>query len=741
MAESNLVTPGPVDDVDSDEISLYEMFAVLLDAKWLIASITGVIFLIVLLYAVFAAPVYTPSALLQVNQKSGGLSGLETLSSMLQGTALPVDAEIQLVRSRSVLTAAVEAQHADIVAAPRHFPLLGEFIARHYHGLAPAGAWLGLKSFSWGGDRVEVTAFNIPENMYRQDFRLTVTGPDSYTLSDPDGNTLLSGQTGKLETMAGKDAAVVSIEVARIAARPGVTSDLRREPLQRVLGKLDSKLGVEEQGTQSGILQVRLSGHDALTATGLLTAIVQADVNLNRTLRAEQAGMQIKFLQNQIPVMQKQVEASRTQLSKYQARHKVLGLSDESKALLDQMGVLDQAITRVALQRAQLEQQFGGDNPTLKGIRAQQQSLQQQRSALEMRVANLPLAAQTVLQLEENLKVATGLYTGLLTTIQQLEVVKAGTVGDLQTVDMPVLPDKPSGPPRLLILVVGLLFGLFAGAVTAFVRRAFLQGIEDPGVLEVRFGLPVLAVVPYSAEQVKREKALADMLHREPLLAAEEPNDIAVEALRSLRTSLQFVLAGNDKRVVCISGPVLGVGKSFIAANLARLVADAGQRVLVVDADLRRGHLYRYFRVPSEPGLSQLLSGACEYTQALQTPNGENLQVVAAGTYPPNPAELLLLPAFAAFLERAAKEFDLVIVDAPPLLPVTDGIIVARQAAVNLLVTRSGQHTQRELEATLARYRQNGIKPDGFVFNFLRPRRSSYGYHYGYRYAYKNARR
>jgi len=183
------------------------------------------------------------------------------------------------------------------------------------------------------------------------------------------------------------------------------------------------------------------------------------------------------------------------------------------------------------------------------------------------------------------------------------------------------------------------------------------------------------------------------------------------------------------------------VGKSFIAANLARLVADAGQRVLVVDADLRRGHLYRYFRVPSEPGLSQLLSGACEYTQALQTPNGENLQVVAAGTYPPNPAELLLLPAFAAFLERAAKEFDLVIVDAPPLLPVTDGIIVARQAAVNLLVTRSGQHTQRELEATLARYRQNGIKPDGFVFNFLRPRRSSYGYHYGYRYAYKNARR
>ncbi|OYV75364.1 MAG: hypothetical protein B7Z74_01200, partial [Deltaproteobacteria bacterium 21-66-5] len=590
MAELNAASPAVAAENESDEISLYEMAAVLLDARWMIAAIAGGIFFLVFLYALFAAPVYTPSALLQVNQKSGGLSGLETLSSMLQGSALPVQAEIQLVRSRSVLSAAIHTQHADIRVRPRHFPLFGSFIARHYHGLAPAGAWLGLSSFSWGRDRVEVSALHIPGNLYGKKFRLTVTGADTYTLSDPDGNTLLSGQTGILEKTAGKDAAAVAIEVARIAARPGVTFVVRRDRWQRVLQRLGGKLEVEEQGVQSGILQVTLSGHDAMDATWLLTAIVQADVNLNRTLRAEQAAMQIQFLEDQIPTMEKQVQAARTQLAEYQAKHKVLGLNDESKALLDQMGVLDQAITGVALQRAQLEQQFAAANPTLKGIRAQEQSLQRQRGALETKVAQLPLAAQTVLQLEENLKVATGLYTGLLTSIQQLQVVKAGTVGDLNVVDLPVLPYKPSGPRRLLILVVGLLFGLFAGVVTAFVRRAFLQGVEDPGVLEARFSLPVLAVVPFSAEQLKREKALADMAHREPLLAAEQPNDIAVEALRSLRTSLQFVLAGNDKRVVCISGPVSGVGKSFIAANLARLVADAGKRVLVVDADLRRGH-------------------------------------------------------------------------------------------------------------------------------------------------------
>ena len=739
MAEPSNMAAGAADEA-SDEISLYEMFAVLLDAKWLIASIAAVIFVSVLLYALFAPPVYTPSALLQVNQKSGGLSGLETLSSMLQGTALPVDAEIQLVRSRSVLSAAIKAQHADIVVEPRHFPLLGGFIARHHRGPVPAGAWFGLRSFSWGGDRVDVTAFNIPRNLYRKNFRLTVTGPDSYTLSAPDGDTLLSGQTGNLE-QTGKDGADLSIEVANIAARPGVTFDLRREPLQPVLKKLDNKLDVEEQGTQSGILQVTLSGHDAQRATDLLTAIVQADVNLNRTLRAQQAAMQIKFLQDQIPVMQKQVETARTELAEYQAQHKVLALSDESKALLTQLGTLDQSITQVAMQHAQMTQQFEAANPVLAGVRAQEAALQQQRAVLEAKVANLPLAAQKVLQLQENLQVSSGLYTGLLTTIQQLEVVKAGTVGDLQTVDMPVLPDKPSGPPRTLIVIIGLLCGLFVGIVVAFLRRAFLQGVEDPAQLEAHFGLPVLAVVPYSLEQVKLEKALAAELHREPLLAAEQPDDVAVEALRSLRTSLQFLLAGNDKRVIAISGPVSGVGKSFLSANLARLVADAGKRVLVVDADLRRGHLYRYFRVPEQPGLSQLLSGSVEYAQTLHAVNGSNLQVVTAGTFPPNPAELLLLPAFAAFLERAAREFDLVIVDAPPVLPVTDGIIVARQASVNLLVMRAGRHSFRELEATLARYRQNGLKPDGFVFNFLRPRRSTYGYHYGYHYAYKNAKR
>ena len=732
------LAPTPEDGA-TDEISLAELADILFDARWLVAAVAGAIFLIGLLYALFAAPVYTPSALLQVNQKAGGLSGLETLSSMLEGTALPVAAEIQLAQSTSVLRAAVQAQHADVLVRPRRFPLFGGLVARRYRGAGPAPARLGLSGFSWGNDHLTVARFDIPRRLYDEDFRLTVTGPDAYRLQDPDGRTLFDGRVGavaRADSSAAGDSIVVL--VSGIQARPGVSFTLRRQDRQEAVARVADRLRVEEQGAQSGILRMTLSGDDPQTATGLLGAIVSADVDLNRSLRSQQAAAQITFLEDQLPLMQARVDSARRRLGEYQSRHRVLNLSDESRALLDRLSNIDQAITTAALQRAQIQQQFGAASPALRAVQAQQDTLQQQRAQLEVQVARLPGAAQSVLQLQENLTVASTLYSGLLTSIQQLQVVKAGTVGDLSVVDLPIEPDRPSGPPRLTILIVALVVGLFGGALTAFVRRAFVQRVDDPALIESRFRLPVVAVLPFSVEQSRREKALPDRRTKEPLLAEENPHDPAVEAMRGLRTSLHFLVPAADRPVVCISGPVSGVGKSFICANLARLAADAGTRVLVLDADMRRGHLHRYFGVAREPGLSALLSGSANAAAVIRETSIPNLHVVTAGAYPPNPAELLLRPTLGALLENAAREFDLVLIDAPPVLPVTDGIIVARQAAMNLVVARSGEHTVRQLDAAIARYRQNGIRPDGFVFNCLRAR-AGYGYDYGYRHAYETA--
>lgn len=729
------VIPNPVvpsNDGDADEISLAELVGVLFDAKWLVAGIAGGALLIAFLYALFAAPVYKPSALVQVNQKSGGLSGLETMSSMLEGSALPVEAEIQLAKSNSVLRAAVQAVHADISIEPRHFPVIGGLLARRYRGVGSAPARFGLSGYSWGNDQLTVTRFDVPAELVDEAFKLTVVSPDSFRLIDPEGNDVLAGKVGVL---AQADSGSVSIVVSSIAARPSVSFWIQRRDLQEVIKDVSDRLSVAEQGTQSGILRLILSGNDPRAGTALLTAIVNADVDLNRSMRSEQAASQISFLQDQLPVMQQRVDSARRRLGDYQTKHKVLDLNEESQALLDRLSTLDQAVTTATLQRAQIQQQFGGASPALRGVIAQQDSLQRQRAVLEKQAAKLPAAAQSVLQLQENLEVASNLYSGLLTGIQQLQVVKAGTVGDLNVVDLPIQPDRPSAPSRRLVIVAGLLIGLAGGAGAAFVRRAFLQRVEDPAMLGSSFGLPTLAILPFSDEQAQHEREMVSAHQdRQPLLAAMDPQSPAVEEIRGLRTSLQFLIPNAERAVLCISGPVAGVGKSFISANLARLSADAGMRVLVVDADMRRGHLNRYFDVSQEPGLSKLLSGATDPATIIRPAGADGLYVVTAGVYPPNPAELLLRPAFGAFLDYAAAEFDLVIIDAPPVLPVTDGIIVARQSSINMVVAKAGAHTIRELDAALARYRQNGVHPDGFVMNYMRPRAGGYGYYYGYRY-------
>ncbi|HEU4990684.1 MAG TPA: polysaccharide biosynthesis tyrosine autokinase [Gemmatimonadaceae bacterium] len=721
-------------EADSDDISLAEIVGILMDSRWLVTSVSGGILLLAILYALFAAPVYKPSALVQVNQNSGGLRGLETLSSMLEGTSLPVDAEIQLAKSNSVLMTAAQAVHADIPIEPDYFPLFGGLISRRFRGIGPAPERLGLSGYSWGNDHVEVARFDVPYRLYDKTFRLQVVTADSFQLSDPSGQVVVGGRKGVLAQS--RDSSV-GIVVSRIEARAGVSFSIKRQDLQETVKNITSRLTVDEQGTQSGILKLTLSGPDADFETRLLAAIVSADVELNRNLRAEQAASQIAFLQDQLPIMQDRVDTARRQLGDYQAAHKVLDLSEESQALLDRLSNLDQAITTVTLQRAQIQQQFGGASPALRAVDAQQDTLRRQRAALEQQVAKLPGAAQSVLQLQENLQVASDLYSGLLTSIQQLQVVKAGAVGDLSIVDLPMEPHKTDGPPRALIVLSGLVVGLMLGSGLAFVRRAFLQRVEDPSSLESRFGLPTLAILPYSSEQTQRERDLQSTHQgREPLLAVEAPQDAVVEELRSLRTSLQFLMPTVERPVLCVSGLVSGVGKSFISANLACLAADAGMRVLVVDSDMRRGHLHRYFGLSQDPGLSALLSGVATQNDVIRPGGKDGLFVVTAGVYPPNPAELLLRPAFTGLLDQAAKDFDLVIVDAPPVLPVTDGVIVAQRSAMTIIAVKASTHTIRELQTAVSRYRQNGIRPNGFVMNYLRPRSGGYGYYYGYKYKY-----
>ena len=218
-------------------------------------------------------------------------------------------------------------------------------------------------------------------------------------------------------------------------------------------------------------------------------------------------------------------------------------------------------------------------------------------------------------------------------------------------------------------------------------------------------------------------KARGDSLST-PLLAQMMPEDPAIESLRSFRAALQFSMPHFKNNIVMFTGPTRDLGKSFIAANFAAVVAASGKRVLLIDADLRNGYLHRYFGVAREPGLSKAISGSMRAEDAIHHDVIDNLDFIATGALPPNRSEFLLHLNFGNLLESVSPNYDLVLIDPPPILAVADALIIGAHAGSVFIVTRSGVTTEDEINESIKRLNHAGISPQGVVFNDMAPRLS-----------------
>jgi tyrosine-protein kinase Etk/Wzc len=221
------------------------------------------------------------------------------------------------------------------------------------------------------------------------------------------------------------------------------------------------------------------------------------------------------------------------------------------------------------------------------------------------------------------------------------------------------------------------------------------------------------------------------------LVAASSPNDVAVEGLRSLRTSLHFGLLDSPTRSITITSAAPDAGKSFTAANLGVVSANAGQRVCVVDADLRRGRLRRYFDVRRDrAGLTEFLSGDATLDEVLIETSIPGLAFIHSGRLPPNPSELLMRPTLRSLVEELDRRFEMSLFDCPPVLAVTDPIIVGRATGATMIIIRHRETQVQEIAAMKKAFSSAGVPLSGAVLNGYDPRRTAYGYAYRYRYNY-----
>lgn len=730
-----------VSNADGDEIDLRQLLGTLLDYKWWVIGVTGAFFVASVAYALLATPIYRADAVVQVESKVPSLPGLSDISQSLGVSSGSAESttEIALITSRAVIGSAMDELRMDVSVEPNRLPLLGGYIARRFEASQPgtlAGSWLGISRFGWGGEQLDIFQFEVPAGLLGSDMQFVVTDDNGgYSLYSEDGALLLEGKVGQPAQGHG-----VVLQVAKLRAHSGMhftVTKLRR--LQRI-GELQKNLYASESGKDSGILSLAYENTDHQLAQAFLQQVAQAYVRQNVERNSAEASAQLAFVKEQLPNIRNQVDAAQKALSAYQTRANSVDLSLQTKGLLDQEVAVETSIQQLRLQQAEMDRKFTRDHPAYQALMRQIGELQGRKSGFQGQVRQLPEAQQELLKLTRELKVSNEMYTGMLNQAQQLDVARAGTVGNVRIVDAAAVDaTRPVKPRKPLIVLVGTLIGGFLSIGLVLFRQMLSRGVEDPAQIE-ELGLPVYASIPVSPKQendsVRGNFRGDGKLH---LLAIKDPADLAIEAVRSLRTSLHFARLEAKNNIVLISGSSPNAGKTFVSSNLATVIAQAGQRVLIIDADMRRGTLHKAMGSQQTPGLSDVLIGKVSVNEAIQVvPGLETLSFLTRGDVPPNPSELLMHENFTALLQSVEKDYDLVIIDTPPILAVTDAAIIAHHAGTCLLVARFGLNQPKELALAKKRFEQNNVKLRGAIFNAVQRRATGY-YSYGY-YEYKSTR-
>ncbi|EPO8266246.1 polysaccharide biosynthesis tyrosine autokinase [Raoultella planticola] len=703
---------------ETDEIDLGRLIGELIDHRKLIIAVTSCVTFIALFYAILATPIYQSNALIQVEQKQGNaiLSSLTQILPDAQPQSAP---EIALLKSRMILGKTVDDLNLQTQIEPKHFPIIGNGLAR----------LLGKEN-----GHIDISNLYIPQNNGTKTPEITITikGEGKYEV---DGNTFTAlGNVGELFQKDG-----VKLIVNGYDAKEGEKFVVKYFTRLKAISNLQDEFGVSDQGKDTGMLTLTLTGSNPKKISEILNNISENYLEQNVARQAAQDAKSLDFLNKQLPIVRTDLDNAENKLNTYRKQRDSVDLSMEAKSVLDQIVNVDNQLNEITFREAEISQLYTKEHPTYKALIEKRQTLQSEKTKLNKRVSSMPTTQQEVLRLSRDVESGRAVYLQLLNRQQELSIAKSSAIGNVRIIDKAVTEPQPVKPKKSLVVIVGFILGLFM-AVSAVLIQVFLRrGIESPEQLE-EAGINVYASVPVS-EWLTKDHNRNKNWRKETtkLLAVENPTDLAVEAIRSLRTSLHFAMLEAKNKILMISGASPNAGKTFVSTNLAATIASTGKKVLFIDADLRKGYVHKILGNIKQVGISDILSGQCGIEDALTRASSGDFDYIGRGKNPPNPAELLMHPTFEKLLKWADENYDLVIIDTPPILAVTDAAIIGRYVGTTLLVARFESNTVKELAVSVSRFEQSGIIVKGCILNGVVKKASNYyGYGYGYYdYSYK----
>ncbi|MDB5743356.1 MAG: exopolysaccharide transport protein family [Polaromonas sp.] len=732
MNVSHTPVPAPYTaDVQDDEIDLLGLLDVVLDARWLIAGITALTLLLGGAYAFLSQPVYQANSLIQVEDTKPGAAGALGEAASLFDIKSPATAEMEILRSRLVVGKSVDDLQLYVTAAPHYLPFVGSWLARRATSLSNPG-FLGIGGYVSGNESIRLGLLEVPSELEGQPL-LVVATEGGFELRDPGGQTLVEGKIGTPVSFSSGESKG-RILVTALKAKPGAYFNVARYSRLGMIEQLQKDLAISEQGKQSGVIAVQLQGIDPQKIALTLNAVGTNYVRQNIERKSAEAEKSLDFLGGFLPQLKIQLEESEVRFNKFRNQNGTFDLGTEGKSYLETAVKLQGDLLTLQQKRREQSAQFTAAHPVIQTLDAQIAAVSKEIASLTGKVKTLPNTEQDLLRLTRDVKVNGELYLNLLTSSQQLRLVKEGKVGNVRVVDAPVVPERSIKPQRAKILAISGVLGLLLGMGLAFLRNSLRPGIKDPADIESATGLHVFATVPHSAEQEKLSKLIKNQALGSHLLAVTHPEDPGVESLRSLRTALQFALLDASNNMVLFTGPTPGIGKSFTSVNFAAVLGAGGKRVLLIDADMRKGHLHQFFGMTRGHGLSELISGTRSLDEVIIRNVAPNLDLITTGIMPPNPGELLMSPATVQLLQTLSAQYDLVLIDTPPVLAVSDTQVLAPYVGVVFLVARAEVTALGELQESVKRLGQTGVVVKGVVFNDLDTSRQRYG-GYGYKYS------
>ncbi|ARD30574.1 tyrosine protein kinase [Acinetobacter lactucae] len=714
-----------------DTIDLKELFFSLI-AQWKLIALCIILSLVcALLYLRVTPDTYSVDALVQVEDSKGASAALlGDLSQMIEQKS-PAQAEIEILKSRLVLGSVIKELHLDIQVSSTENTFTHRLLSNiEYKTEYTKNSVIfrdELKSF-------EIRQFEIPAYYLDKNLQLNFD-KQSVRLSDPrTEQTILTVPLNQLNQVTGPHG---TWKVAIFTKDQfNVTYNIKKLSLPASVNAISSNYSVGERGKLTGVLGLNYQGKDKEHITKVLNAILATYSAQNIERRSAESAQTLKFLDEQLPDLKKQLDDAERQFNKFRQQYNTVDVTKESELYLTQSITLETKKAELEQKQAEMAAKYTAEHPAMREINGQLAAINKQIGELNSTLKQLPDVQRQYLQLYREVEVKTQLYTALLNSYQQLRIAKAGEIGNVRIVDTAVEPVAPIKPQKPLILILSIFIGGFIGTLVALLRNMLRTGIKDSGQIENELDLPVYATVPRSPIQESRIKILKKKKNI-PILAVKNSDDIAIESLRSIRTAIHFALANAKNNIIMIAGPSPEVGKSFISTNLATIFAQGDKRVLLIDADMRRGYMHKYFDVDVKPGLSELLSGQADLQKVLHKTQVANLDVITRGKSPTNPSEILSSNQFKELLEQLQGQYDHIIIDTPPVLAVTDGIIISQYTGVNLIVARYAKSQMKELELTLNRFEQAGVKVNGFILNDIQRASAGYGYGYNYAYAYK----